>query len=70
VTLVWDHCNESYVCLLPVRCKCIYTCIYQTKLSLLQDQPSVRLEVKPLTQDYGYDNVLLGQSYVAHLMGQ
>jgi hypothetical protein len=27
------------------------------------NQPSARSEMKPLTEDWGYDNVLLGQDY-------
>jgi hypothetical protein len=33
------------------------------ELLLLRDQPSARVEMKPLTYDRGYDNVLLGQHY-------
>jgi hypothetical protein len=34
-----------------------------TKLDLLRDQPTTVSEMKPLTLDREYDNVLLGQGY-------
>jgi hypothetical protein len=33
------------------------------KTTLLRNRPSVELEMKSLTYDRGYDNVLLGQVY-------
>jgi hypothetical protein len=35
----------------------------QTKLPLLRYQPSAGSKMKPLTQNRGYCNVLLGQGY-------
>jgi hypothetical protein len=36
---------------------------YKNQTTLPRDQPGAGSEMKPLTYDRGYDNVLLGQGY-------
>lgn len=51
--------------MLPTVLRVVET-LSETKLPLLRDQPSIGTEIKLLTWDRWYNDVLLGQGYRTH----